>query len=186
MAEIRLTARTPLGGHDETIGGCRLREVTETDIVSVAWPEAKGGDVGNGLKALGLSMPEPTLTSAAEGARAVRTTPDQCLLLLDADGDGSIARVSKALGETAYLTRQTDNWVICEFSGAGVMDALERLCPIDLSPAVFPVGASARTVMEHMGALIIRTGDDAFWVMSASSSARSFEHALTTSMRYVA
>ena len=186
MAEINLTARTPLGGHDETIGACRMCEATETDIVSVAWPEAKAGEIANGIKVLGLSMPEPTMTNAADGARAVRTTPDQMLVLLDADGAGSIDRVAKALDGAGYLTRQTDAWVICDLSGDGVFDVLERLCPINIRGNAFPVGASARTAMEHMGALIIRTGETEFRLMSASSSARTFEHALTTSMRYVA
>ena len=161
-------------------------EATETDIVSVAWPEAKAGEIANGIKALGLSMPEPTMTNAADGARAVRTTPDQMLVLLDADGAGSIDRVAKALDGAGYLTRQTDAWVICDLSGDGVFDVLERLCPINIRGNAFPVGASARTAMEHMGALIIRTGETEFRLMSASSSARTFEHALTTSMRYVA
>ncbi|MYA88775.1 MAG: sarcosine oxidase subunit gamma, partial [Boseongicola sp. SB0662_bin_57] len=41
------------------------------------------------------------------------------------------------------------------------------------------------TVMEHMGAMAIRTGDDAFLLLSAGSSAESFLHAVETSYRYV-
>jgi sarcosine oxidase subunit gamma len=42
-----------------------------------------------------------------------------------------------------------------------------------------------RTVMEHLGVLILRTGDDAFMLLSASSSAKSFLHALETSVANV-
>jgi aspartate aminotransferase-like enzyme len=55
-----------------------------------------------------------------------------------------------------------------------VLAALEQLCPLDLSQDVFPAGAFTRTVMENMGAIILRTGDETFRLMSGSSSADSF------------
>ena len=61
--------------------------------------------------------------------------------------------------------------------------ALERLCPLDL--ARVPTRGSGRTVMEHMGALVVRTSEDGFLLMSASSTAGSFLHALETSLHYV-
>ena len=63
---------------------------------------------------------------------------------------------------------------------------LERLCPLDLHESAFPVGAAQRTVMEHMGAVILREGTDEFLLLSASSSAASFLHAVKTSIRYAA
>ena len=61
-------------------------------------------------------------------------------------------------------------------------EALERICPLDLHPDAFGVDHAARTVMEHLGVLIIRTGEEAYLLLSASSSAGSFQHALHLSM----
>ena len=44
---------------------------------------------------------------------------------------------------------------------------------------------SARTVMEHMGAMIVHLSGDRFLLLSASSSAQSFLHAVELSYRYV-
>ena len=65
-------------------------------------------------------------------------------------------------------------------------EALRRLCPIDLAGAQFPLNASARTVMEHMGAIVVRVSVDSFLLLSASSSAKSFWHAVEVSMKNVA
>jgi len=95
-------------------------------------------------------------------------------------------RVNAELKGAAYTTDQTDNWVVLALSGPLALAALERLCPIDLHDSSFPIDSSARTVMEHMGAVICRTGEDSFLLMSASSSAASFLHAVETSLIYVA
>ena len=95
------------------------------------------------------------------------------------------ASVQAKLNGTGYTTDQTDNWVILEVSGKATLSALERLCPLNLDLDAFPVGASGRTVMEHMGALIVRTGEDSFLLMSASSSAKSFAHAVELSFEWV-
>ena len=71
-----------------------------------------------------------------------------------------------------------------ELAGPGAIAALERICPLDLHDSAFPVGAAGRTTMEHMSAVIIRTGPDTFLLLSASSSGMSFLHALETSLAY--
>jgi sarcosine oxidase subunit gamma len=63
---------------------------------------------------------------------------------------------------------------------------LERICPIDLHPQAFAVGAVARTLMDHLNVIILREGGDTFLLMSARSSARSFWHAVETSIRNIA
>ena len=98
--------------------------------------------------------------------------------------DLSIADVERAFQSIAYITDQSSNWVFCELSGTGVLSALERICPLDLSDAAFPVGAYARTVMEHMGAAILRLSDEVYLLISAGSSAKSFAHALEQSVRF--
>ena len=94
--------------------------------------------------------------------------------------------VAARLNGAAYTTDQTDVWVALGLSGAARGAALERICPIDLHPDAFAVDDAARTVMEHLGVLILRTDADEYLLLSASSSARSFLHAVETSLRNIA
>ena len=187
MAEITLEAAPTLGGAEITVGGNRITERADLALVSVATP--MGGDDALAMaleSGWSLSPPDPTLSSTAGDTRALRTAPDQILLIFPHATPDAEALVQAKLDGAGYTTDQTDAWVVLELSGPDTHAALERLCPIDLDPTVFPDGAAARTVMEHMGAIILRQGADSFLVMSANSSAGSFLHAVETSYRYVA
>ena len=99
-------------------------------------------------------------------------------------GYAETARIMREkLQGTGYTTDQTDAWVCLEISGPETILALERLCPLDI--ARFTDGTAARTVMQHMGALIIRLSADRFLLLSARSSAASFLQAVETSYRNV-
>ena len=86
---------------------------------------------------------------------------------------------------SAYITDQTDAWVVLELSGASSREALERICQIDLNKDAFKLNSMARTSMEHMSAIIVRTSKDTFLLMSASSSAFSFLHAVELSAQHI-
>lgn len=175
-----------LGGVDAKIGENRILELDELAIVSVATPLDGEAVLAQALDAgWGMSIPEPSRSTVSGDYRAVRTSPDQLLLMFPHEAPNANAVVQDTLNGAGYTTDQTDNWVVLEISGADVHAALERLSPVDVSPSAFPENANARTVMEHMGAIVIRTGPDRFQLMSASSSAKSFLHAVETSFNYV-
>jgi len=113
--------------------------------------------------------------------------PQQWFVLFDhaADQGSPVTIIKEQLGDSAYCTDQSDSWVSLEVSGPLATSALERICPIDLHPTEFAVGAVARTTMEHLGVIITRTGDDQYLMMSAASSAESFLHAITTSVKNI-
>lgn len=187
MAEPSLIAASPLGGYDITIAGRRMAEVTGLALTSIAMPLRGKTRLSKALKeAFGLAMPKPTLSSVSGDRRLIQLTPDQFLLIQTGDGWQVERHVNAALAGAAYTTDQSDVWVAVNLSGPDTRGALERLCPLDLHANAFPRGAAARTSMEHMGVIIMRTGGDEFLLLSASSSARSFCHALETSLRYVA
>ena len=94
--------------------------------------------------------------------------------------------VDKATGGAFWSTDQTDVWCALEITGPMVREALARLCPLDLHPEVFQADHMGRTTMEHMGAIVVRLGGDSFLLVSASSSAQSFWHAVEVSMKNVA
>ncbi len=185
MADKLLNAEAILGGVDTELGGCRIVERDDLAVVSIATPLGAADKLASALKSgLKVDLPSPVLSSEAAGTRLIQTSADQYLVIFSHATPDANATVQKKLKGTAYTTDQTDVWARLEVSGANVRTALERLCPLDLHDDAFPIGASARTSMEHMGTIIIRTGTDSFLLMSASSSAKSFLHAVETSFRY--
>lgn len=179
-----LSAAPILGSVDSRIGENRILERADLAIVSVATPldgeSALQAALQNGW---GLSIPAPGSSTVSGDTRAVWTAPDQLLLVFPHATPDANAAVQQTLGGTGYTTDQTDVWVILEISGPQTLSALERLCPLDA--AHFPDGGAARTVMHHMGALIVRLGTERFLLMSASSSAQSFLHEVETSYHNV-
>ncbi|MDD9923205.1 MAG: sarcosine oxidase subunit gamma [Boseongicola sp.] len=187
MADFALTAAPILGGVDKSIGNCHLRERDDLALVSVATPLGGEAELKAKLSSgWSLETPEPTMSVASGDTRAIRTSADQLMLVFPHSAPDAVAAVSAKIGDAGYLTDQTDVWVVLELSGVDARSALERLCPLDLHPDAFAVNASGRTVMEHMGALIVRTGEDTYLLMSASSSAGSFLHAVETSCEWIA
>lgn len=185
MAEITLTA-APVLGVDKSLGENRIVERSDLALVSVATPLGGDETLAKTLKSKWkLDVPEPRMTAAAGDMRAIRTAPDQMMLVFPHPTPDAERTAQDKLGGAGYTTDQTDVWVVLEVSGPDTAKALERLCLLDLHPDAFPEGAAARTVMEHMGAMIVRLGADRYWLMSASSSAGSFLHAVETSYAYV-
>lgn len=186
MAELTLMASPVLGGFDLKIGTNRLRERDDLAIVSVATP--LGGDAALAAalqSAFLLDMPTPKMEARSDAMHAIRTAPDQLFLVFPHTASDAEPLVQSALAGAGYTTDQTDAWVVLEVSGPDTLTALERICPLDLHPDAFPDGASGRTLMEHLSVIILRLGPERFLLMSASSSAASFAHAVETSYRNV-
>ena len=189
MAEFILTAEPVLGGYRHRTADTVLEEVTGLAIVSIAVPLGGEPALAQAMRAAhGAGVPTPgrTTLSADGGTRFLGIGPDQLFALFDHAGADAAEVVATALNGSGYITLQSDNWVGLRISGPLTLAALERICPLDLHPSVFAVGSVARTVMEHMGAIILREADDRFLLLSASSSAMSFAHAVETSIRNVA
>lgn len=176
---------SPLGGYDQTFGDIRVWERSELALVSLAVPLGEDAAAKKALKsAFKLEMPEPGHSVATKTHRAVRVSSDQVMLVFADDAVLAEPAVAKSLKGAFYTTNQTDAWVSLSISGAGVRTVLERLCPLDLHEDVFAIDAAERTVMEHMGVFIVREAEDQFLLMTASSSALSFLHAVETSINY--
>ena len=188
MPDTSLSPAPRLGGYDKRFDGVTLRERTGLAIVSAATPLGADVAVAKAVKsAWGAEMPASGASVLSEDGktRLVWTGPDQIFALFDHAAPDAERVVNAALGGAAYTTDQTDVWAALEIDGLRSRAALERLCPLDLHPDAFAEGAAARTVMEHMGAMIVRTGEDRFLLLSASSSAGSFLHAVETSITNV-
>lgn len=90
------------------------------------------------------------------------------------------------LGADAAVTDQSDGWVWVTLSGRDAVAVLARLCPLDLRPAAFAVGTSARSMVNHLPVLIVRDGMEAFTIAAFRSMSVTLVHEFEAAMRAVA
>jgi methylglutamate dehydrogenase subunit D len=182
-----LTPAAFLGNHATEVAGTTLTEVTDRALVSIATPLGGEAAFADALRsAFGAEPPDVGQTTLSFDGETclLGLARDQFLALLPADGPLAAPALAARLGPVAYLTDQTDAWVMLRLEGPLALPVLERTCMLDLHR--FPPGSVARTVMDHLGTILLREAPDRFLLMSASSSARSFLHGLETSLRNVA
>ncbi|MCP5086254.1 MAG: sarcosine oxidase subunit gamma [Rhodobacteraceae bacterium] len=188
MPDFTLTEKPALGGFDHDFDGTSLKENVGLAIVSVAIPLGGDDAVAEALKsAYGADTPVVGDSSLSkDGAtRIIRTATDQLFVLFQHETPDAAQIVAGKLGDAGYYVDQTHNWVGLTLDGPLSRAALERVCAMNLHKDRFPLNKAERTVMEHMGAIVARTGEDAFLLLSASSSAGSYLHAIETSLKYV-
>ena len=162
-----------------TIGTVTLSEIDTGPITSISAYKGQDKALSAALKvAHGIAAPAPNRTTGRGGARAIWFGREQIILVgIDAD--------TGLVGHGA-LTDQSDGWTVVQLQGAGAADVLARLTPVDLRPAVFKRGHTARTDLMHMAASITRTNDDAFMIMVFRSMAGTLLHDLQRAMEGVA
>lgn len=185
MLDFELTSASPLAGYDRSFDGVSLKAPKDLAIVSLALPVGGEAAAEKAIKSgLGIALPEvgQSALTKDKAMLLLRLSIDQAFVLFERATPDAEPHIASKVKGAAYTTDQTDVWAGLEISGPGSRRALERICPIDLHPDAFGSGALARTSMEHLGTLIIRTGDDTFLLLSASSSAKSFLHAVETSI----
>lgn len=165
---VDLIAKTPCADLlPQSIGQITLNKVTYPGLWSVA-PFA-GQQKATGT-ALGHPLPKPGRTVTQDGLRLIWA------------GHGVVFAVAPNLPDLSALaavTDQSDGWAVVTVSGSTVVDVLARLVPIDLRPATFKTGHTARTLLGHMTASVTRTGPQTFEVMVMRSMAATLVHDLT-------
>jgi sarcosine oxidase subunit gamma len=185
---MTLTAKSPLDGVRIELGEVTIAEVTGRAIVSIATPHGGENALSEALAAAyKIEYPGAGKSAVSDIGRTrfLGLQQDQIFALFEGSSASPVGAIAEKLGDAAYLTDQSDSWVMISVSGPKCRTALERICPIDLHPDAFPEGAVARTIMEHLGSIILREGPEHYLLMSARSSAASFLHAIETSARNV-
>ena len=188
MADFSLRTMPPLGGYERDFNGTELRELVNLAIVVVSIPNDEGAIFAQALLAgYGAEMPDHgNSVLAKEGkTRIIRFARDQVMVLFDHETPDAPGVVSKAMNGVGYAVDQTHNWVTLALSGPLARAALERICAVNLHKDAFARNLAERTALEKMGAIVIRTGEDEFLLMSGVSSAKSFLHAVETSINNV-
>lgn len=177
-----LAALTPLGSSQaktETVGQIRIAEVTDRALASLSMRMGQEKPFAAAAKKLfATAMPAPGTSVQAVPYGLIWTGPEQWFIEAPFDSHEDIAAILKAaLGDTASITEQTDGWVRFDVTGARVVDLLERLCPVPSRQ--MQTGAATRTILEHMGCLVIcREAAQHFSLLAPRSYARSLLHAL--------
>lgn len=113
--------------------------------------------------ALGLTLPTAPKTSGRAGGRsALWLGPDEWLVIDETGADLLALLAGVGVAHSAVDVSHRNVGIIV--SGPGAEATLAAGCPQDLSPEVFPVGASSRTVFGKAEIVLLRTEDDTFRV----------------------
>lgn len=177
---VKLIAKTPGEGLlPIDVNGLNLSEVVPEAITSVMPYDGQEAAASALLTSLaGFGLPGPNRATGRDGARAIWSGRGQVLVV------GKV--VEATLARHAALTDQSDAWAVFSLQGQGVEDVLARLTPLDLNRGVFKRGHAARSLLGHMSAVFLRTGENAFEIMVFRSMARTAVHELETAMKAVA
>ena len=124
---------------------------------------------------LPIPFPQAGQVLAQGGGRLVWAGRETAFLMGEAAPD---------LAGLAGVTDQTDGWAWARLSGPDMAAVLARLCPLDLR--ALPVGTSARTMLTHLPAIVIRTAPETLEIGVFRSMAGTLEHELSAAMRAVA
>lgn len=188
MANFTLTAESPLAGFSFEGEGITLHEVTGQSIVSIATPHKGESALAKAiLLSYQVALPEmgQSINIAPDNAALLRLQPNQLFLISDELANDPISQIKPPVQEAAYLTDQSDAWVMIRVVGIKARTVLERICPINLQPDVFKPGFITRTMMEHMGVIIWREDENSYVLMGIRSSAHALLHAVEVSVSHV-
>ena len=188
VSDYELLPESPLGGVEIELDGFNITEVTDKSLVMVALPREKFKDVESSIdKSCGLKLPEMECSTESKDSSITlwRLQKNQVLAYFTYEGNDAESHLSSRLSAPAYYTDQSDTWAMIRVSGNRSREVLERICPIDLSTKVFSVGSVSRTVMEHIGTIIFRDGDDSYVLLTMRSFGRSMLHAIEVSAENV-
>lgn len=193
MVDFTLQAQTPLRGYYKQFGDTSVRESSGIAIYSIGLALDSEPALIKIKSSLGADWPETgSSTNSSDGAyRLLGLQSDQVFVLVstpsaNAEQVNKLPNLGKSgLDKCAYITDQSDSWATLQIDGASATLALERMCPIDLHTTVFGIGQVTRTSMEHLAVIILREADNRYLLMSPTSSANSFQHAVETSLRNV-
>lgn len=191
--DMQLEADQPLAGFTTRLNDVQVEGLDGFSLVSVA--QRTGGDTAAVGARLAEAFAGPGVDRSVlpdvgcsrlvgDGGRLMGLQPGQWWLWSEtgAGGRGAVERI-EALGQEhdgLYVTDQSDAWVGLRLSGPGAGDVLERLTTLDTAAGVFVVDGVARTVMHHVGVVMVREGETRWLLLSARSTAEDFRDAVVT------
>jgi sarcosine oxidase, subunit gamma len=160
--------------------GVRLREIPF--LTQTALRATPGSAAADALAAaLGIALParagQVTGSADGRGERAVLwLAPDEFLVVGRDEAVSGVATTAFAAGLAASLAEQpgqvvdvSANRATLELSGPRAREVLDKSCQLDLHPREFPVGCAVVTLLESVGVIIWRTGEETWRIMPRAS-----------------
>ncbi len=184
MVEHRLKPLLPFGAATPRVDrfdGLTIAENADMALASLAGRRGRADDLDRACRDLfGVTMPGPGRSASGQTFTVIWTGPEQWFVEAPFATHEDIARILKdKLQDAASVTEQTDGWVRFDVTGARACDVFERLCALNVRQ--MQAGDASRTLIEHLGCLVICRGQSQqFSVLGPRSAARSLHHALTT------
>lgn len=173
---FKLSPKSALGGAAHTYAGCEISELSGVEIVSIASNQSVADFAATVKNALGGAAPKPGNWTKIRGGKLLWSRPSEYFALLDGVDDQLDETLAEKFGAETYLTLQTDAWTCLTISGARTLGVLERFIALDLRNA--GVGFCTRSTAQHMSVIILKTGENAFTLITPRSSSCSFFDAL--------
>lgn len=180
MPEFNLYERAAFGQAEPLVQswpGFTLAEMTGVALASLATRRDGEQALRAAVeRAFGLALPEPGGRVEPDPIGVFWMGHEQWFVEAERTAKPNlVSTLASAVGDSASVTDQSDSWARLHVAGAWTRSVLEKLCPLDLHPGAFPAGSTARTTMEHIGAVIMLLGDgETFVLLTPRSSARSF------------
>jgi sarcosine oxidase, subunit gamma len=115
--------------------------------------------------AFGVALPEMACRAAFSGDRAALWLgPDEWFLIAAPDHAPAVtSQLSLALGDTPHsLVDVSHRGVAITVKGQQAAALINHGCPLDLSPAEFPVGMCARTLFERAEIILWRVDEHTY------------------------
>jgi sarcosine oxidase subunit gamma len=176
-------AKIGAGRHGLASGaaGARLRVAGQRQIVSVIARRAGMESLRSTVpQVFGADLPDRPLLARGAPVSFLWCGHQQWLAMADGGAD-LLTTLRQHIGASASLSHQSDSRIIVELAGPAARAILAKLVPIDLHPSVFPSGATALTVLEHVPAHVTQIGEEpAYELMAFRSFADSFLHSIMT------
>ena len=184
MPKILLKKESFLSEFSKTINNVSIKEVLDHRITSLAVPLGSDRKCSAVIKKVfKKTIPQIEKSIIVSNNNFLFRLANDMLFFCE----NSIKKAPKTtidlLQQNFYTTDQSGGWCCLQVSGSRVIEMLERICPLDLSKENFKILDAKRTTMEHLGVIIFKRGETEFLLYSASSSAKSFLHAVETSCK---
>ena len=160
MHDYSLRKVNVLEDYDSEINGVKISEIKNKEIYALAIKEKNEKKATMSLqKHFGAQMPSVGKGSVSQkyNVKILRLSVDQLFLFFENKSLTEVQNIFKNLYDSFFITEQTDAWCGLKVSGRNIEECLIRVSPIDISLKNFPVNAFAKTMMEHLGTIMIRS-----------------------------
>jgi sarcosine oxidase, subunit gamma len=155
MAEATTLLRSPLPETPVESHGVRVAALPTGHVIQ-ALEAAGAGDLRETLSALADATPHALRRAGPDGWYLVGERRWTRAMLAQAEA---------TLGDRAALVDQSHGRVRIGLSGPGCRRLLATGTAVDLSDAMFPVGAATETLFGHVGIHLTRVGEDAYEIL---------------------